>query len=121
MCIRDRVKWLNIYQFKEENLTEYTKRVKYHRDIVKSQIGTDLLNYYVKQTDKYLEASLLSERNKLLHDLFEELCAYIQLKGCDKTTYKSLVKGFVNQYSLKNNQYPKTMQDMTNAVQACVQ
>ena len=26
------------------------------------------------------------------------------------------MKGFVNQYSLKNDQYPKTMQDMTDAL-----
>ena len=96
-------KWLSIRQYEEENLTDYTKRVKYHRDIVKSQIGTDLLNYHVKQTNKYLKASLSSERTKLLHDSFKELSAYIQLRGCDKYKYRLLVKGFVNQVSLKND------------------
>ena len=38
------------------------------------------------------------------------------LRGCDKAKYKSLVKGFVNQFSLKNDQYPKTMQDMSDAL-----
>jgi hypothetical protein len=109
-------KWLNIQQHEDENLTEYVKRVKYHRDIVKSQIGTDLLHEHVKQTEKYTKTVLMTERTQLLQDSFEELSAYIVLKGCDKAKYKSLVRGFINQYSLKNDQYPKTVQDMTDAL-----
>ena len=52
----------------------------------------------------------------MIQDSFEELCAYIVLKGCDKAKYKSLVKGFVNQFSLKNDQYSQTVQDMTDAL-----
>ena len=75
----------------------------------------DILVYNVKQTKIYMNTALLSEKPKLLQNLFEELSAYIVLKGRNKAKYKLLVRGFVNQYSLKNSQYPKTMQVMTNA------
>ena len=58
----------------------------------------------------------MTAKTKMVQDSFEELSAYIVLRGCDKAKYKSLVKGFVNQFSLKNNQYPKTVQNMTDAL-----
>ena len=33
------------------------------------------------------------------------------MKGSDKAKYGSLMKGLVSQYSMKNDQYPKTMTD----------
>ena len=91
--------------------------MKYHCNIVKNQIGTGLLHGYVKSTEKYKDSNVSATiKTKMVQDSFEELCAYIVLKGCDKAKYKSLVKGFVNQFSLKNDQYPKTVQDMTDAL-----
>ena len=75
-----------------------------------------MLHNHVKQSDKYTATVLSSDRNKLLLDSFEELSAYLVLQGCDKSNYRSLEKGFVNQFSLKNDQYPKTVQDMTDAL-----
>ena len=110
-------KWLTIKQHEDENLTEYVKRVKYHRDIVKNQIGTGLLHSYVKSTEAYTSASATdAEKTKMIYDSFEQLSAYIVLCGSDKAKYKSLEKGFVNQFSLKNDQSPKTIQDMTDAL-----
>ena len=110
-------KWLNIKQHEDEKLTEYVNRVKYHRDIVKNQIGTGLLHNYVKHTAAYTDASASdADKTKMLYDSFEELSAYIVLCGSDKAKYRTLEKGFVNQYSLKNDQYPKTIQDMTDAL-----
>ena len=71
----------------------------------------------MKQTEAYKDASTTTtEKTEMLNDSFEELSAYMILRGCDKAKYKSLVKGFVNQFSLKNDQYPKTMQDMSDAL-----
>ena len=59
-------KWLNIQQHQEENITDFVKRVKYQRDIVKNQIGTELLHNHVKQSYKYIATVLSSDSNKLL-------------------------------------------------------
>ena len=37
-------RWINAKQHDDENLTDYVKRFKYHRDIVKSQVGTKMLH-----------------------------------------------------------------------------
>ena len=46
-------RWLTLKQQDEENLTDYVKRQKYHRDIIKSQIGTKILHDYIKTTETY--------------------------------------------------------------------
>ena len=71
----------------------------------------------MKHTAAYTDASASdADKTKMLYDSFEELSAYIVLCGSDKAKYRTLEKGFVNQYLLKNDQYPKTLQDMTDAL-----
>ena len=38
------------------------------------------------------------------------------MQGSDMAKYGDLMKGFVNQYSLKNDQYPKKMTEVIDAL-----
>jgi hypothetical protein len=42
--------------------------------------------------------------------------AYLLLRGSDQNKYGTLMKGFVSQYSLGNDQYPKTIQTATDVL-----
>ena len=42
--------------------------------------------------------------------------AYLLICGSDQSKYGSITKGFVSQYSLGNDQYPKTIQMATNVL-----
>ena len=38
------------------------------------------------------------------------------LKGCDKSKYRSLLKGLASQFSMGNNQYPKKLEDVVSVL-----
>jgi hypothetical protein len=53
---------------------------------------------------------------KLKKDAYEAWMAYLLIKGSDQSKYGSLTKGFVSQFSLGNDQYPKTIQMATDVL-----
>ena len=53
------------------------------------------------------------KKTKMLYDSFEELSPYIVLSGSDKVKYRSLEKGFVNQYSLKTTNILRTSRTLS--------
>ena len=108
-------RWLNARQYEDESLLDYVKRSKYNRDIVRSQIGSEILHGYVKNTKVYKDA-MQTEKSDMLDALFEELSSYIMLYGANMAKYSNLMKGFVNQYLLKNDQYPKKMAEAIDAL-----
>ena len=75
------------------------KRSKYHRDIVKSQIGTKILHSYVKNTTEYIEENDVDKQADMLTNSFEHFSTYVMMRGCDHSKYGTLMKGFVSQYS----------------------
>ena len=109
-------RWLNVKQLEDENLMDYVKRSKYHRDIVKSQIGTAILHDYVKTTPEYVDEVDVDKQHELLKGSFERLSAYVMMRGSDNSKYGSLMKGLVSQYSMKHDQYPKTMTDAVDVL-----
>jgi len=65
-------RWLNAKQHEDESLLDYVKRSKYNRDIVKSQIGSEILHGYVKNTKAYKDGTQ-TEKDDMLDASFEEL------------------------------------------------
>ena len=106
---------MNARQGEDEDLITFTKRVKQLSDVVKSMIGTKILHECVKGTDEYKNASP-QEMIDLLDNSYEHLGAYVLLHGADRAKYGNLMKGFVNQFLLKNDQYPKTLSDAVDAL-----
>ena len=43
----------------------------------------------------------------MLDSSFEELSVYIMMRSSDQSKYRTLMKGLVSQFSMKNDQYPK--------------
>lgn len=51
-----------------------------------------------------------AKQNALKKEAFEQRLAYLIMKGADCTKYGSILKNMVTQYSLGNDQYPKTLE-----------
>ena len=118
---------INVKQYENETLLDYVKRFKQLRDVVKSQLGYNFLDGYVEHQADYPNASKFqdaeqeeskiktaSEEDQAKQDemkgkAFEQWMAYLLIRGSDQAKYGSLLKGFVSQFSLENDQYPKTI------------
>jgi hypothetical protein len=55
---------LNLKQSENEGLLDYVKRFKEPRDIMKSPVGTDILDKFVKNTPEYCDESNTTLKNE---------------------------------------------------------
>ena len=83
---------------------------------MKSQIGTKILHDYVKMTEAYQGQMDVDKQKKQLDALFEQLCTFVMMRGCDQTKYGSLMKNLAMEYSLNHDVYPKTMTAATDVL-----
>jgi len=89
-------------------------------------MGSDLLDKFVEHSEEYkavapgtTEAEIKSANSvkaKLKTDAYSAWMAYLLLRGSDQSKYGTIMKGFVAQYSLGNDQYPKTVQMATDVL-----
>jgi hypothetical protein len=97
---------LNIKQSENEGLLDYFKRFKESLDIMKSHIGTDILNKFVENTLEYHDATYTTLKQGMKYGAFDRWMAYLLIHNSDQAKYGSLSHGLVLQFSMKNNQYP---------------
>jgi hypothetical protein len=110
---------VNVKQFEGEQLLDYIKRFKQTRDVAKSHMGSDLLNRFVEQSEEYRnldEKEGADAKKKMKDDAYSAWMAYLLLRGSDQSKYGTIMKGFVAQYSLGNDQYPRTVQMATDVL-----
>jgi len=107
---------VNVKQVDNEPLLDYVKRFKQLRDVVKSHLGTDILDTFTEHSEAYKKLSDAKEKATLKAEAFDSWMAYLMIQGSDQSKYGSLVKGFISQYSLGNDQYPKTIQVATDVL-----
>ena len=81
--------FLNMRQRDDEELLDYVKRFKQQRDIVKSQMGTKILDHFVTTTEEYSNADT-AEQKELVESSFERWTAYLLLKSVDRNKYGGL-------------------------------
>jgi hypothetical protein len=99
---------VNAKQQDNESLIEYVKRFKQLRDVVKSQMGNQLLTEFIEEHLPTYTTADAAEQVLMKTNAYPKWMAYyLLIRGSDQTKYGSLTKGFVSQYSLGNNQYPK--------------
>ena len=107
---------INVKQQENEYLMDYVKRFKQLRDVVKSQIGTKILDEYVSRQQAYknLGGDPIKEDDMKIEE-WDSWMAYCLLRGADQNKYGSLMKRLAQSYSLKTDDYPNTI---TGAVEA---
>jgi hypothetical protein len=107
---------ITIRQFENEPLLDFVKRFKQVRDVYKSHVGTKILDEFTKKLDEYKEATDAAAKKAVKEASFEKWMAYLLIEQSDHNKYGSLIKGFVSQYLLGNDQYPKTIAAATDVL-----
>jgi hypothetical protein len=106
---------LNAKQQENESLLDYVKRFKQLCNVAKSQMGSTILNKFVEHQTLYAAASA-TEKIVMKQEAYPRWMVYLLIHGTDQTKYGSLQKGFVSQFSLGNDQYPKTITAATDVL-----
>ena len=96
---------LNIKQLEHESLIDYMKRFKQSRDVLKSNIGGDILNKFIENLPEYRQSTMM-EQCEMKTEAFGRWMAYMMIRNSDQAKYGSLLNGMVSQFSMNNNQYP---------------
>ena len=98
----------NIRQQEQEYLNDYVKRFKQSRDVLKSYMGLKWLDGFMEHTEEYQNETQAEEQSKLKEQAFERFMAFVLLRNSDQAIYQSLMNRLISQYSMENDQYPKT-------------
>jgi hypothetical protein len=81
---------------------------------MKTHIGTDILDKLVENTKDYQDETDVPKRKDMKDQAFGKWMAYLLILSSDQSKYGSLMTGLVSQFSLENNQYPKTIRAATD-------
>jgi len=104
----------NIKQIENKGLLTYVKRFKQSRDIMKSHMGTDILDKFVENTREYQEQTEAAKKQELKDGPFDKWMAYLLIQNSDQSKYGTLLNGLVSQFSMDNNQCPKNIMSATD-------
>jgi hypothetical protein len=105
---------LNLKQSENEGLLDYVKRFKESRAIMKAHVGTNILDKFVENTLEYCDEIDTTLKKEMKDGAFDRWMAYLLIRNSDQAKYGSLSNGLVSQFSMQNNQYPKTCTTATD-------
>ena len=96
---------INLKQKENEPLIDYIKRFKSSCDVVTAQLGGNL------KLKKCMKSLSLTE-----DETYEAFKSCLLLVNADSSKYGSLIRSLSSQYSLKNDQYPRTLVATNNVL-----
>ena len=99
-----------------EHPQEWMHRVKAQCDSIAQLLGTKWLKGVVEDDDDYKNATIQADRTALVVKLWDEFQAYIVLHGSHPKKYGQLKKDLKQFAVLNDEKYPKTMEDMKDAL-----
>ena len=123
--------FLTIRQREDESIIDFLKRFKNTKDVFLSHIGKDFtLPNMVRQHNDYptedefkspqeaVREAAKESAAQLAKQVLERFIAFKYLRAVDQTKYGSVLAGLNTQFSLGNDQYPKTLTDAHNVISA---
>ena len=100
---------VNIKQYEDESLIDYTARFKSARDVFKAQIGgTISLTKFMESMDGY-NATSVAAVAQCQSKACNKFLAYIYLDNADESKHGSLMSTLATQWSLGTKQCPKDL------------
>ena len=120
------VRFLSLKFEENEAPLDYAKRYKQHYEVLVSQAGEHFLDHFIKQTEDYRNLDkiytdvddLKEAQDSMLDGAMEQWLAYLILRGSNigvnKNKYGSISRGMQSQYSMNNDQYPRTVINVTD-------
>jgi Reverse transcriptase (RNA-dependent DNA polymerase) len=115
------VRMINTRQKEGEHILDYVKRFKHQRDNMSTNFNTsDFLNTFITSTADYRNidgpdstltaTEILAEQASMKTGAYGRWMAFLLIRGSDQSKYGTVTIGLNSQYSMSNNQYPKTIQ-----------
>jgi hypothetical protein len=105
---------LNLKQSENQGLLDYVKIFKESQDIMKSHVGTNILDKFVENTLEYRDESNATLKQDMKDGAFDRWMTYLLIHNSNLAKYGSLSNGLVSQLSMQNNQYLKTCTTATD-------
>lgn len=97
---------LTVKQGEKEELLDYLKQFKENRDIMKSLIGSDVLDQFITNSPEYVVlAGKKTEQDALKDEAFSKWMAYLFIKNAHALRYGSFMTDLIQQYSKGLNQF----------------
>jgi hypothetical protein len=94
---------LNLKQSENKGLLDYVKRFKESHNVMKSHVGTGILDKFVENTLEYRDESNATLKQTMKDGAFDRWMAYLLICNSDQAKYGSLSNGLVSQFSMQNN------------------
>ncbi|MGC9208147.1 C2HC-type zinc finger protein, partial [Acidithiobacillus sp.] len=107
---------INAKQAENEPLLDYIKRFKQLRDVAVSHMGSEMLHKFCEFQVEFKDLKTDLDKKNYKDEAFEAWMAYLLIRGSDQNKYGSLTKNFISQYSLGNDQYPRTITMATDVL-----
>ena len=122
---------LNMKQREDESTIDYLRRFKAARDVFYSHVGKnfvfprtveddkeykDALQEYIAATDDAGREAATDKAQKARVKSMDQFLSYLFLENSDRLRFGSILSGLDTQFSLNNDQYPKTLLDAQNVV-----
>ena len=107
---------MNIKQTENENLLDCVKRFKQQRDIMKSHVGTNILDTFAENMPEHRNETDTNKQDEMKKSAFERWTAHLPIRNSDQAKYGSLMSGLISQYSMDHDQYPKTVTAATDVL-----
>ncbi|MGC8546006.1 MAG: hypothetical protein ACP5NR_08720, partial [Athalassotoga sp.] len=107
---------INAKQAENEPLLDYIKRFKQLRDVAVSHMGSEMLHKFCEFQVEFKDLKTDLDKKSYKDEAFEAWMAYLLIRGSNQNKYGSLTKNFISQYSLGNDQYPRTITMATDVL-----
>ncbi len=101
-------------QQENENLIDYVTRIKSARNVLKSHVGSEILDTFIEHTEEYQKETDTTKKTEMKAEAFDKWMAFLLMKNSDQKKYGTLITGLASQFSMGNDQYPKTMTAATD-------
>jgi hypothetical protein len=99
----------------EEHLSDFYKRFTQECDTYKAQLGSRVFDEACERLSEYVNDSS-REKNKINNDMFETVASMMLLRNSDQDKYGSLLETLSTNFSLGNDDYPKTREKALDAL-----
>jgi hypothetical protein len=103
-------------QHDDEDLVDYTRRFKTAKEFLEAQLGGKLkIDKKAKEDEEWDETD--ATKMKECHEQANaRLMALMYLENADQNKYGTVLKGLMDQFSLNQDQYPKTVNHATSVL-----
>jgi len=124
--------FLGCKQKKDQNIDNYIIEFKQHKDVFEEHVGNALLDKFTEGLPEYTSISgrtdvmfapenqradrIVEIQKRIKKEVFEAFCAYLLLQNSYQGHYHSLFTKFETEFTLHNDEYPKTMAAMEEAL-----